>query len=47
MMLIGYKTNFGVGNTTVPSEIAKYAIIKVLLAIEGSWRWDPYRDPDL
>ena len=25
----------------VPSEIAKYVIIKVLLAIEGSWRWGP------
>ena len=42
MMLIWYKTNLGVGNTMVPSEIAKYIIIKVLLAIEGSWRWGPY-----
>ena len=47
MMLIWYKTNLGVGNTMVPSEIAKYVIIKVLLTIVGSWRWGPYRDPDL
>ncbi len=47
MMLIWYKTNLGAGNTMVPSEIAKYVIIKVLLAIEGSWRWGPYRDPNL
>ena len=48
MMLIWYKTNLGVGNTMVPSVIAKYAIIsKVLLTIVGSWRWGPYRDPDL
>ena len=47
MMLIWYKTNLGVGNTMVPSEIAKYVIIKVLLVIEGSWRWGPYWDPDI
>jgi hypothetical protein len=47
MMLIWYKTNLGVGNTMVLSEIAKYVIIKVLLAIERSFRWGPYRDPDL
>ncbi len=33
MILIWYKTNMGVGNRMVPSEIAKYLIIKVLLAI--------------
>ncbi len=47
MMLIWYKTILGVGNMMVPSEIAKYVIIKVLLAIEGSWKWGSYRDPDL
>ncbi len=47
MMLIWYKTNLGVGNKMVPSEIAKYVIIKVLLTIVGSRRWGPYRDPDL
>ncbi len=36
MMLIWYKTNLGVVNTMVPSEIAKYVNIKVLLAIAGS-----------
>ncbi len=47
MMLIWYKTNLGVGNTMAPSKIAKYVIIKVLLTIVGSWRWGPYRIPDL
>jgi hypothetical protein len=37
----------GLGNTIVPSEIAKYVIIKVLLYIVGFWRLGPYRDLDL
>ncbi len=28
MMLIWYKTNLGVGTTMVPSEIAKYVILR-------------------
>ena len=41
MMLIWYETNLVTGNTMVPSKIAKCIIIKVLLAIVGSWRWGP------
>ena len=41
MMLICYKTNLGVGNRMVSLKITEHVIIKVLLAILGSWRWGP------
>jgi hypothetical protein len=40
-------TNLGVGNTMVSLKITENVIIKVLLAILGSWRWGPYGGPDL
>ena len=47
MMLVYYQTYLGVGNMMVSLKITENAIIKVLLAILGSWRWGPYVDPDL
>ncbi len=38
MMLIWYKTNLGVGNTMVPSEIAKYIIINSLRPVGAYMR---------
>jgi hypothetical protein len=47
MMLVYYQTYLGVGNMMVSLKITENAIIKVLLAVLGSWRWGPYVDPDL
>jgi len=47
MMLVCYWTNLGVGNMMVSLKITENIIMKVLLAILGSWRWGPYGGPDL
>jgi hypothetical protein len=47
MILVCYKTNLGVGHTMVSLNITENTIIKVLLAILGSWRWGPNGGPDL